>query len=298
MKFPESITVITDEVSQELPVITDFIREFRLSGIELRSFNGRAFKDLTAADVALIGAASQAEGWRVFGCATPVFKCDLEDAAAIAAHREIFKRSLDVARELKCDLLRVFTFLRTPNPAEPTKQSRVVEQLQGLLELAAGSGVRLGVENEHSCLAATAEETAAILAPLPADRIGAIWDPCNVLYVPGAAAPTPDDLTRLSGRIFHLHVKDAVRRVGPVPAGELIAVGTPVGVGDVDWRAHFRTLQGMNYGGLLSLETHWRLEKIDEALLHLPAGHAFSHGGEAASRTCLHNLKALLETVG
>jgi sugar phosphate isomerase/epimerase len=102
----------------------------------------------------------------------------------------------------------------------------------------------------------------------------------------------------LSGRIFHLHVKDAVCRIGPVPAGELIAVGTPVGVGDVDWRAHFRTLQGMNYGGLLSLETHWRLEKIDEALLHLPAGHAFSHGGEAASRTCLHNLKALLETVG
>jgi hypothetical protein len=42
----------------------------------------------------------------------------------------------------------------------------------------------------------------------------------------------------------------------------------------------------------------WRLEKIDEALLHLPAGHAFSHGGEAASRTCLHKLKALLETVG
>ena len=78
--------------------------------------------------------------------------------------------------------------------------------------------------------------------------------------MPGAAAPTPEDLTRLSGRIFHLHVKDAVCRIGPVPAGELIAVGTPVGVGDVDWRAHFRALQGMNYGGLLSLETHWHAE--------------------------------------
>ena len=116
--------------------------------------------------------------------------------------------------------------------------------------------------------------------------------------MPGAAAPTPDDLTRLSGRIFHLHVKDAVRRSGAVRSGELIAVGTPVGVGDVDWRAHFRALQAMGYRGLISLETHWRLEKIDESLLHLPAGHAFSHGGEPASRTCLHNLKALLETVG
>lgn len=78
--------------------------------------------------------------------------------------------------------------------------------------------------------------------------------------MPGAAAPTPEDLTRLSGRIFHLHVKDAVCRIGPVPAGELIAVGTPVGMGDVDWRAHFRALQGMNYGGLLYLETHWHAE--------------------------------------
>ena len=191
MNFPRSVTVISDEVAQELPIISAFLREFKLPGLELRSFNGRAFKDLTRSDVAEIAAASRAEGWRVVGCATPVFKCDLEDATAIAAHREIFKRSLEVARELQCDLLRVFTFLRTPNPAAPEKQARVVEHLRGLLELAAGSGVSVGVENEHSCLAATAAETAAILAPLPADRIGAIWDPCNVLYVPGAAAPSP-----------------------------------------------------------------------------------------------------------
>jgi sugar phosphate isomerase/epimerase len=294
MKFPASVTVITDEVSQELPVVSAFVREFKLPGIELRSCNGRAFKDLTAADVAEVAAAARAGGWRVVGGATPVFKCELDDTAAIAAHREIFKRSLEVARTLNCDLLRVFTFLRTPNPAEPAKQRRVVEHLHGLLELAAGSGVRLGVENEHSCLAATAAEVAAILAPLPADRIGAIWDPCNVLYVPGAAAPTPADLRLLAARLIHLHVKDAVRLAAPKP-GEHIAAGTPVGLGDVDWRGHFRVLRELGYAGLLSLETHWRLEKIDEALLHLPAGHAFSHGGEAASRTCLHNLRSLLE---
>ena len=48
---------------------------------------------------------------------------------------------------------------------------------------------------------------------------------------------------------------------------------------------------------MLSLETHWRLEKIDESILHLPAGHAFSHGGEVASRTCFHNIKTLAETL-
>ena len=85
MKFPDNITIISDEVSQDLPVISAFVREFRLPGIELRSLNGRAFKDLTRADVAEVAAASRAEGWRVVGCATPVFKCDLDDPAAIAA---------------------------------------------------------------------------------------------------------------------------------------------------------------------------------------------------------------------
>ena len=297
MKFPDHITIISDEVSQDLPTVTAFLREFKLPGLELRSLNGRAFKDLTRADLAAVATASRAEGWRVFGCATPVFKCDLDDATAIAAHREIFQRSLDAARELNCDLLRVFTFLRTPNPTDPAKQRRVIEHLSGLLDLAAGSGIRLGVENEHSCLAATADETLALLAPLPADRIGAIWDPCNVLYVPGAAPATPADLPRLAPRLFHLHVKDAVRHTAPTPGSMHLAAGVPVGLGEVDWRAHLRALRATGYRGLLSLETHWRVEKIDERLLHLPAGHAFSHGGEAASRTCLHNLRALLETL-
>ena len=304
MKFPDNITIISDEVSQDLPVISAFVREFRLPGIELRSLNGRAFKDLTPSDIAEVNTASRAEGWRVVGCATPVFKCDLDDTTAIAAHRDIFKRSLEVAHELNADLLRVFTFLRTPHPAEPAKQQRVIEHLHGLVALAAGSGIRLGVENEHSCLAATADETLAIIAPLPADCVGAIWDPCNVLYVPGAAPATPADLVRLAPRLFHLHVKDALRHTATTAPGAHspltsahIATGTPVGLGEVNWRAHLRALRTTGYSGLLSLETHWRLEKIDEKLLHLPAGHAFSHGGEVASRTCLHNLKSLLETL-
>jgi sugar phosphate isomerase/epimerase len=133
MKFPDNITIISDEVSQDLPVISAFVREFRLPGIELRSLNGRAFKDLTRSDIAEVNTASRAEGWRVVGCATPVFKCDLDDTTAIAAHRDIFKRSLEVAHELNADLLRVFTFLRTPHPAEPAKQQRVIEHLHGLV---------------------------------------------------------------------------------------------------------------------------------------------------------------------
>jgi sugar phosphate isomerase/epimerase len=136
----------------------------------------------------------------------------------------------------------------------------------------------------------------AVLAGLPAESVGAIWDPCNVLYVPDVPAPTADNITQLAPRLFHVHVKDSVRRP-PAKPGGLIAVGTPVGIGEVDWRAHLRALQRSGYRGMLSLETHWRLEKIDDAALHLPAGYGFSHGGDVASRTCFHNIRALVDTL-
>lgn len=294
MTFPDRFTFISDEVSQELPVLRAFVREFKLPGIELRSLNGRAFKDLTKDDVAGVAAAAREEGWKIFGCSTPVFKCALDDAKAIAEHREIFKRSLEVARTLNCDLLRIFTFLRQPNPLEPTRLARASEHLRGLVDLAQGSGVRIGIENEHSCLTGTVEEMEAILAGLPKESVGAIWDPCNVLYIQGATPPSSDNLTRLAPRLFHVHVKDAVRRPTTKP-DELIAVGTPVGVGDVNWRGHLRALRQAGYRGMLSLETHWRLHAVDEKSLHLPAGYGFSHGGEVASRTCFHNLKAIVE---
>ena len=78
MKFPSAYTVISDEVSQDLAVVRAFVREFQLPGIELRSLNGRAFKDLTREDVAAVAAAAREDGWKVFGCSTPVFKCAVE----------------------------------------------------------------------------------------------------------------------------------------------------------------------------------------------------------------------------
>lgn len=295
MKFPDHFTFISDEVSQDLPVLRAFVREFKLPGIELRSFSGRSFKDLTKDDVAAISTAAREDNWKIFGCSTPVFKCTLGDAKATAEHREIFKRSLEVARTLKCDLLRIFTFLREPNTLDPKRLDQIAEELAKVVEIAKGSDVRIGLENEHSCMTATVEEMEAILSRVNASNVGAIWDPCNVLYVPGATPPTPDNLQRLGARLFHVHLKDAIRKAH-ASGEELIATGTPVGIGEIGWRAHLTKLKQLRYGGMLSLETHWRLHEVDEKSLHLPGGYGFSAGGESASRVCFHNLRVLVET--
>jgi len=291
MKFPASLTILSDEISQDLPEIIQFTRDFGLPGIELRSVFGRAFKDLTPDDIAAVRRAADREGWRIFGCASPVFKCELDDAEAVEAHVEIFRRSVAVARELGCDLVRVFTFLRRPGDENGERIPRIAGQLKRLEGIAADAGVRIGVENEHSCAIATAAELRALFAQVQGAHVGIVWDPCNVLYLPETPPEKPETFAALAPRVFHIHAKDAVR--SPAPGGAH-ATAMPVGVGDVGWRGHLAAIRRSGYRGMLSLETHWRGEQLDEKMLHLPAGYAFSRGGIEASRTCLRNLQALL----
>jgi len=291
MDFPSSFTIISDEVSQDLPEVGRFLRRFQLKGFELRSMFGRAFKDLTPADIAEIGKTARGEGWRIHGCASPVFKCGIDDAAATQEHIELFKRCLQTAKALDCDLIRVFTFLRRPEALDEATLDTIAKHLRTLIDLAAAVGVRVGVENEASCIIATAEETLQLKPKLPESGWGVIWDPCNALYVAGASYPVTRLFPQLFPSIIHIHIKDAVRR--PAPTEKLIAECVPVGLGDVNWREHFAEIKRLGYKGILSLETHWRVEQIDEHLLHLPAGYTFSKGGEEASATCLRNIQGL-----
>lgn len=294
MTFPQNFTIVSDEVSQDLKDVARFVKEFKLPGIELRSMFGRAFKDLTPADIAEVKRTAQSEGWKIYSCATPVFKCDIDDAAATSAHVEEFKRSLGVAHELGAGVIRVFTFLRRSSADTTKLMPRIAEALERLRAVAAGSKVKIGIENEASCMVGTAAESIALCRALPDSQFGIVWDPCNVLYVPEPVVAATADFEALAPRIVHIHAKDAVRTA--VKDGHLPAVAKPVATGDVGWRSHLAQIKRVGYKGMISLETHWRVIQIAEADLHLPAGYGFSRGGEEASRVCLHNLRELLPT--
>jgi sugar phosphate isomerase/epimerase len=280
ISFPTSFTVISDEVSQDPIAVAAFARRHGLGGIELRSMFGRAFRDLTKSDISEIAQVLADEGLRVFGCATPVFKCPLQDVAQRAEHRDVFLRSVEVAGALDCPLLRVFTFLRAADRTTDADLNRAGEGVRALAELAPAT-IKIGVENEASCLMGTAAECATFFREAGDPRLSLIWDPCNVLYVPGYTGAATADFSTISRWVSHIHVKDAVRK----PAGPEACV---VGEGDVGWADHFRAIDASGYDQKLSLETHWRMKALARDALHLPAGFGFSAGGEAASAACFH----------
>ena len=284
------LSILTDEVSQDLSDVLRFAKDLQLDGIELRSLNGKAFKDLSPAEIKEVRTRCDDAGLKVSGAATPVFKCDLDSPEQIAEHVELYTRSVDAALTLGCEVVRVFTFLRRSHPASSDELKRAASHFPKLLELVRGTPAIVGVENEASCIVATGGETAEFLSHLPRDpQLGVVWDPCNIIYLDNVGDPVHDEYPKIADRVIHVHIKDA-KREGKKAAPECLEIGT----GEIDFPAQFAALRERGYDGWVTLETHWRSVRLDAESQHLPAGYAFSANAEPASRICMAHLKKLV----
>jgi sugar phosphate isomerase/epimerase len=281
------LSILTDEVSQELPDVLRFAREFHLDGIEVRSLFGRAFKDLTKSDLQTIAAQTKDAGLAISGCASPVFKCNLDAPQEIEEHVELFKRAMEAAHILGTDMIRVFAFLRRGHPATSDDLARAASHFPRLLDLVQGTGLRIGIENEASCIVGNGVETAEFWRHLPkSPQFGVVWDPCNCLYLEGDNDPVTDDYARIAAEVVHVHIKDA-QRAGRQPAPICVELGK----GQLDFPAQFRALKARGYHGWVTLETHWRTVPLDAETQHLPAGYGFSAHAEPASRICMGHMQ-------
>jgi sugar phosphate isomerase/epimerase len=281
------LAILTDEVSQELDDVIRFARDFQLDGIELRSLAGKAFRDLSISEIRKIAMSCRDNGFAISACATPVFKCDIDDASAIAEHVDLFRRSLDAAKEANCTMVRVFTFLRRGHPTTSADLERAASHFHALIDAAKGSDICIGIENEASCLVGTGAETQTFLSHLPETRqIGVVWDPCNVMYLEGTNDPVHDDYPLIANHVRHVHLKDAGRNDGK-PAQRCVELGT----GSIDFPAQLGALKTNGFRDWITLETHWRSVPLDDESQHLPAGYAFSAHAEPASRICMAHLQ-------
>jgi L-ribulose-5-phosphate 3-epimerase len=241
------LAAITDEISQDLDVALRVCESLGVQTVELRTIDGAQLVEHDAATVRRIGAAIRSGG---FGCAvidTPFLKAAPVGEDVSEAEWTTLRRGLALAAELGAGTVRVFSGARR-DPLPVTAQS-TADVLARAVELAAEARVRVALEIEWECAVATRDEAADVLAAMPVDGLGIVWDPGNEGRFTGAATP-PDGGAAVRDRIVHVHVKDVDDR------GEW----TRVGSGLVDWRGELRRLAADGYDGLLSLETHYTLQ--------------------------------------
>lgn len=274
--FP--VSVITDEISQDIEVACQLADKYHLAAIEIRSVEDTAPEKLTDAQIEKILAVAAKYNLQISALCSSVLKCEpgQEDDAQIV-------QAIAVAKKLGCRIIRAFSYFAS----ESYDQDALVRKLQTYAKLAAAEGMVLAIENEPSVNASSGEKLAKLLDKVGCDNVGALWDPGNSLY--GETEPGyPEGYDHIKKHLIHVHLKDAVPCDGETR-------GVALCKGEADFAGLFRALTKDGYRGYVTLETHYKKNAvIDEELMRRPGGTAFSEGGYEATEECLQNLFACL----
>ncbi len=275
------LSVITDEISQNLERALSVCEDLQLGTVEVRAVGGANIVTHDQSSLERIKAILENRGFDVCAISSPFLKCHLrEDGApqgathfARPASREeqwdILGRSLGVARLLGAPVVRVFSFWRVADPASVRDEvARVLAEAAGR---AREEGVELALENEHTCNAGTGAEAGRILDLISSPPLGVVWDPGNEAML--GSEPFPGGYSHVRGRVTHVHLKDVDSE------GNWSKVGTGV----IDYPGQLRALADDGYEGVLSLETHYET----------PNG-----GLEGATRESVAAIRALCEQAG
>jgi len=275
--------VITDEITEDFDHALAVCAELGIRDIELRSLWNTSIIDHEEETIERVADALEKGGFSVIAIASPFLKCAINDEVASVGRthsaretsREdqwnVLDRSLRVAEHLNAPIVRAFSFWRVEDPE--SVRDEVVEVLTEATARVNAAGKLLGLENEHACNVATGAESAWVFAQIPDRTLGLIWDPGNEAAL--GSEPFPDGYNAIRDRIHHVHLKDAVRI-------ELNSAFTTIGEGVIPYEDQFRALAADGYDGVLSLETHFKIDG----------------DGEAATRACAAGVRRLAAQAG
>lgn len=258
------VGVITDEVSQDIDQALQVMKRCNVRQAEIRAVWDKNCTDMDAGELARLKKALDAAGATVCGIASPFFKCDLVKGVKAERGRmhqardlgldeqmALLERCFHVAEFLGTTFIRVFSFWRTEDPT-PEICQHIADMFEKPLALAEKRGMKLLLENEHSCYLGSGAETAEVMKLIKSPAAGCVWDPGNA-YCAGEI-PYPGGYEAVKPWIVHVHIKDCVRQ----PDGEMKFV--KIGTGEVDYSGQFASLKADGYNGVVSLESHYGLE--------------------------------------
>jgi sugar phosphate isomerase/epimerase len=212
-------------------------RRWGYSGIELRLIDGELIDpSLPAARRARVRRTLAAAG-------LPVVAVDSSIRLTGEDPGPELRRFLQLASDWEAPLVRVFGGALDPPPARQDRLRAAARVLEEAVPLAARLGVTIGVET-HDAFSAS-PVVAELLALVPSDQVGAVWDS----HHPHRMGETPADVyANLSPRILLAQVKDARRAAG----GEWQLV--LLGAGEVPVRDMLGLLAAGGYPHWISVE--------------------------------------------
>lgn len=274
-KFPFALSLVAEEIGQDLERTLFIARELGIREIELGSLWGRRIDAVPLDHLVRARDALEEHGMKVRVMAPVIFKSVLLNHLTLESidrdphfqeEFRLFQISLEAARFFDAPLVRVFSFRRdgmldagNPSPRLPEGgefpeevQEKVARALSLACVEAEKAGVTLALENVRSCWGDSGRNTAIILERVDSPLLKVTWDPANA-FVCGEEDGYPAGYRAVKNHIVNVHVKDAV--VEDAERG--LTRWERIGDGAVGWQGQLAALRADGYAGCLSIETHW-----------------------------------------
>jgi len=152
--------------------------------------------------------------------------------------------------------IKVVTFHAGFLPHETTDPNfkKLLDRIARIADLFAARALNLGFETGQE----TAGTLRAFLEILNRPNVGVNFDPANmILYDKGDPI---EALRELGPWLKQCHIKDARRTKTPGTWGEEV----PVGSGEVNWPAFFKTLETLRFNGDLAIEREAGTQRVED----------------------------------
>lgn len=238
------LSIISDEISQDLEHALKVIKELGAEYVELRTLWNRYVVELTDSEFSEAVSLVKRYGLNVSHICSPTFKIYIWDEKGYKEHLKILRRAIELSKRLDIEYTRIFTFWWQGELGKYLE--KIMEKMIPALEIAESEGVDLIVENEYSCTVGTGREARALIDRIRSKRLKVLWDPGNAFFA--RETPYPDGYNAVKDLIAYVHIKDAAVEDGRF-------VFKPVGRGFIDYENMLRNLSSKDL--IVSLETHY-----------------------------------------
>ena len=206
------IYAFADEASANVDQQIVAMKRNGLQGLEIRNVDGVNISDITVEKAKEVHQKLKEAGLVVWSIGSPLGKVGIEDD--FEAHMAKFKHTLEIAKLLECNNIRLFSFY-LPGDKEPERyHDEVICRLKKMVEAAKGSGIDLCHENEKGIYGDVAKRCLEIHKEIP--ELKGIFDPANFVQ---CGQDTLEAWELLQPYIKYLHIKDALADGMVVPAG-------------------------------------------------------------------------------
>lgn len=207
-----NIYAFADEASGRIDKQIEAMKRNGLQGLEIRNVDGVNVSDITLEKAREVHEKMKAAGLKVWSIGSPLGKIGIEDA--FEPHLEKLKHTLEVAKVLECNNIRMFSFYLPQGKNPEDYREEVLRRLRAMVEAAKGSGIDLCHENEKGIYGDVAARCLDIHKEIP--ELKGIFDPANYIQ---CEQDTLEGWELLHPYIKYLHIKDALASGMVVPAG-------------------------------------------------------------------------------